>query len=393
MSTERLPDPMVPPEVDLGGYEWMPLYGDKLLNSETWVLASAEAKVAALTLWWQSYAHQRPAGSLPNNDRLLADAAGYGVAVAAWKAIKEEALRGWVLCSDGRLYHPVVAKLALQAWETRLADIAKKDAERARKKAKRNAEKDDTSAGQNNDVRRTEGACPPDTPPLSDGTSAGIPPENALKGKERTGKERSTGIVESSAGGRPPAGAHEAGRPADGLDDGISAIRQGLADGFERWFDLPDRPISPADGELFADWIAAGAERGLSPSDTAAAVVEEVQRQFRQLAGKNAGPPRSLRAVLDRDVRTAIAHARPARSVMSLLPVPEPYAGHFDAVEWHAWLFACRITTADGIATVEAPTTMHRDRIAQHLAPRLMVALGVRDVEVTIATGRGRSAA
>lgn len=393
MSTEHLPDPLVPPEVDLGGYEWMPLYGDKLLNSETWVLASAEAKVAALTLWWQSYAHQRPAGSLPNNDRLLADAAGYGVAVAAWKAIKEEALRGWVLCSDGRLYHPVVAKLALQAWETRLADIAKKDAERARKKAKRDAEKGEVSGGQNGSVRRTDDACPPDNPPLSVGTSAGNPPENALKGKERTGKERSTGIVESSAGG-PRAGARDDARPpADGLEAGISAIRDGVQAAFTRWFDDPDRPLTPADAELFAGWIEVGTQRGLPPADTAAAVVDEVHRQFQRLEAKGGGQPRSLRAILDADVRTAIANARPSRNAMSLLPVPEPYTGHFDAVEWHAWLSACRITTADGIATVEAPTTMHRDRIAQHLAPRLMAALGARDVEVIVAKGRGRTAA
>jgi hypothetical protein len=29
------------------------------------------------------------------------------------------AMRGWVKCSDGRLYHPVVAQNALQAWEGR----------------------------------------------------------------------------------------------------------------------------------------------------------------------------------------------------------------------------------------------------------------------------------
>lgn len=393
MSTERLPDPMVPPEVDLGGYEWMPLYGDKLLNSETWVLASAEAKVAALTLWWQSYAHQRPAGSLPNNDRLLADAAGYGVAVAAWKAVKEEALRGWVLCSDGRLYHPVVAKLALQAWETRLADIAKKDAERARKKAKRNAEKDDTSAGQNNDVRRTDGKRPPDNSPLSDGTSAGIPPENALKGKERTGKERSTGIVESSAGG-PRAGARDDARPpADGLDDGISAIRDGVQAAFTRWFDDPDRPLAPADAELFADWIEVGAQRGLPPADTAAAVVDEVHRQFQRLEAKGGGQPRSLRAILDADVRTAIANARPGGKSKPLPEVPEPYAGHFGAVEFQAWIAPSQIAVADGVAKVVVPNTLVRERLTGQFSKALKAALGVQDIVVTIAKAPGRNAA
>lgn len=393
MPTETLLDPLVPPEVDLRGYEWMPLYGDRLFNSETWTLAGPEAKVAALHLWWSGFGHEVPAGSLPSDDRLLAKAAGYGMAVAAWKAVKAEALRGWVLCSDGRLYHPVVAKLALQAWETRRADIAKKDAERARKKAKRDAEKGDVSAGQNGNVRRTEGACPPDNPPLSDGTSAGIPPENALKGKERTGKEKSTGIVESSAGGPRAPARDEAGRPADGLDDGISAVRQGVADAYERWFDLPDRPISPADGELFADWIATGNERGLTPADTAAAAVEEVQRQFRQLAGKDAGPPRSLRAVLDRDVRAAIANARPGSKPKPLPAVPEPYAGHFDAVEFQAWIAPCQLAIANGVATVIVPNSLVRERLTVQFADALKAALGVDDIKVSIAKGQGRNAA
>lgn len=33
--------------------------------------------------------------------------------------MKSHALRGWVECSDGRLYHPVIAELAMDAWETK----------------------------------------------------------------------------------------------------------------------------------------------------------------------------------------------------------------------------------------------------------------------------------
>ncbi len=393
MSTERLPDPLVPPEVDLRGYEWMPLYGDRLFNSETWTLAGPEAKVAALHLWWSGFGHEVPAGSLPSDDRLLAKAAGYGMAVAAWKAVKAEALRGWVLCSDGRLYHPVVAKLALQAWETRRADIAKKEAERARKKARRDAEKEPASAGQNSNVRRTEGACPPDNPPLSDGVSAGNPPENALKGKERTGKERSTGIVESSAGG-PRAGARDDARPpADGLEAGISAIRDGIQAAFTRWFDDPDRPLAPADAELFADWVEAGMQRGLPPADTATAVVDEVHRQFQRLEAKGGGQPRSLRAILDGDVRTAIANARPAKPAKPSAPVPEPYSGHFDAVEYERWIEPCEVSTADDIATIVAPSVYHRDWVAQKLDLKLRKVLGVSTIEVIVAKRQGRNAA
>jgi hypothetical protein len=114
--TDKLPDPLVPADVDLRGYEFMPLYGDRLKKSETWIMASPEGKVAALELWWHSYAHEVPAGSLPDNERLLAQYAGYGAAVRAWAAIRDEAMRGWIICSDGRYYHRVVAELAIEAW-------------------------------------------------------------------------------------------------------------------------------------------------------------------------------------------------------------------------------------------------------------------------------------
>lgn len=335
------PAPFVPPEVDLRGYEWMQLYGDRLFNSETWILASAEGKVAALALWWNSFAHEVPAGSLPNNERLLAAAAGYGVAVAAWKAIREEALRGFVECSDGRLYHPFVAELALQAWEVRRAEIARKEAERARKKAKRLTEKGDVSTGQGGVVRRTEGECPPDTGEVSGGTSAGIPPENALRGQERRGQEVKNS--ESPAGGprarpreepaRPPPDDPGSGVPATA----VTAIRSGVSASFERWYDLYDRPFSPADEELFEAWLAAGAERGLSPDATAAAVIDEVQRQFERLERGGKGPPRSLRAMLDGDVRAAIGRA-PKSGKLAADGAPGARAESDERVKWRARL-------------------------------------------------------
>jgi hypothetical protein len=115
------PAPLVPAEVDLRGFEFMPLYGDRLFKSETWIGATPEGKVAALRLWWQAYGHEFPAASLPDNDTLLAEYAGYGVAVKAWLKLKPQVMRGWVKCSDGRLYHPFVADLVKEAWERRKA--------------------------------------------------------------------------------------------------------------------------------------------------------------------------------------------------------------------------------------------------------------------------------
>lgn len=132
----NLPSPLVPADVDLRGFEFMPLFGDRLFKSETWISASADAKVAALRLWWHSYGHEVPAGSLPDNDGLLAEYAGYGVMVKAWKKLKPQAMRGYVLCSDGRWYHPLVSELAIDGWKERVRNREKQRAWRERNQNK-----------------------------------------------------------------------------------------------------------------------------------------------------------------------------------------------------------------------------------------------------------------
>ena len=64
---------------------------------------------------------QVPAGSLPNNSRILASLAGYANAPRRWGRIREMALYGWLPCSDGRLYHPVLAELVLDIQESMTA--------------------------------------------------------------------------------------------------------------------------------------------------------------------------------------------------------------------------------------------------------------------------------
>ncbi len=119
------PDPFVPPEVDLRGMEYMPLKGDVLFKSTTWLKATSEARNAMLRLWWHAFAHEVPAASLPDDDFLLAQHAGYGEAVKVWLKVKEQAMRGWTLCTDGRWYHKTVAELALEAWKGRVKNREK----------------------------------------------------------------------------------------------------------------------------------------------------------------------------------------------------------------------------------------------------------------------------
>lgn len=109
--------PLVPLDCDLRGLPWMPLDTVRLMDSDLFAVATGDAFKAAVALWCKAW-QQVPAASLPHDERILASLSGAG---SKWKRVREEALRGFVLCSDGRLYHPVIAEKALEAWKHRQA--------------------------------------------------------------------------------------------------------------------------------------------------------------------------------------------------------------------------------------------------------------------------------
>lgn len=112
----ELPNPLTPADCDLAGYRWMPLDVERVIDSDTFGLSTGDEFKTAFRLWAKSW-KQVPAASLPNDDRLLAHLAG--IELATWRKRKEIALRGWILCNDGRLYHPVIAEKALEAMQRR----------------------------------------------------------------------------------------------------------------------------------------------------------------------------------------------------------------------------------------------------------------------------------
>lgn len=114
-SGARLPAPLVPADCDLRGINSMML-NLGILDSDLAALSTGEEFKAAILLYGASYS-QVPAGSLPDEPRTLAFLSHAG---AAWSQIKDMALRGWIKCSDGRLYHPVMALEVLYAWIGRL---------------------------------------------------------------------------------------------------------------------------------------------------------------------------------------------------------------------------------------------------------------------------------
>jgi hypothetical protein len=108
------PPPPIPSDVDLRDFRFMPLDVVQLQNSETWAMADGWTAKALVNLWTKAW-HQVPAGSLPDNDDLLRTWAN----VLDWESVRVVALRGFIKCSDGRLYHRIICQKALDAWNER----------------------------------------------------------------------------------------------------------------------------------------------------------------------------------------------------------------------------------------------------------------------------------
>ncbi|ASE39121.1 hypothetical protein CEP68_06190 [Brevundimonas vesicularis] len=70
-------------------------------------------------LWYRSW-HQVPAGSLPADPDELCHLAELGFDRTSFNKARTLAMRGWVECDDGRLYHPVVCEAALESWQEKL---------------------------------------------------------------------------------------------------------------------------------------------------------------------------------------------------------------------------------------------------------------------------------
>lgn len=137
-----LPAPLVDDDVGMDGNDWFPLYYDRLLGSRFWRGASDLARARSVMLWAHAYKETPPA-SLPNDDVDLADMAGFGTgsdAVAAFLKHKAEILTPWILCSDGRLYHPTLAEVVAESWakmnKQRQAAATRKRRSRANLRAK-----------------------------------------------------------------------------------------------------------------------------------------------------------------------------------------------------------------------------------------------------------------
>ncbi|WP_210247625.1 DUF1376 domain-containing protein [Salinarimonas soli] len=189
-------EPLVPAHVDLRDFAFMPLEVARLRDSAIVDQVSGEEFRAAILLWCASW-HQLPAGSLPDDDRQLAKFAGYGRVVSEWLKVKDGALYGFVRCSDGRLYHPVIAEKAVEAWEKKheYQERVSQRSEQARAAAEARWGKKDpeTTAAAKPTQPEGEETAKPAAPPSSADANAHDEPEQCERNASAMPKGRSKG--------------------------------------------------------------------------------------------------------------------------------------------------------------------------------------------------------
>nr|WP_249183522.1 DUF1376 domain-containing protein [Burkholderia cenocepacia] len=118
----------------------MPLDVIRVIDSDTFGISTGDEFKTAFRLWakcWQ----QVPAASLPDDDRVLAHLAGLSENLPKWKKVRAVALRGFVKCSDGRLYHPVIAEKAIEAMGKREQHVEREENEQSRQQRYRERRK------------------------------------------------------------------------------------------------------------------------------------------------------------------------------------------------------------------------------------------------------------
>ncbi len=285
MSDPR-PAPLVPPEVDLRDFPRMGLDVARLKGSELVVNETPEVCWAALMLWCAAW-HEVPAGSVPNNERWLADKAGYlsrGQIDLSWGQIRDSVLRGFVECSDGRLYHKVTCEVALDAWASKLRQRWVSECARVRKHNQRHG----TSVTTLDFDHWLAQGCPvgaplpvpEDDPVTSQGQRGGghapVPRETASKRREEKGilSISPTTVGESTSGDPRPdpdllgdqtpaprarkraAAAPALARPADVAEDVWTA-----------WLELRRKKRAPVSGVVLDQAVREAAAAKLSLED------------------------------------------------------------------------------------------------------------------------------
>lgn len=264
----ELPPPPVPSDADLTDFKFMPLEVARLRRSKAWLICKRRPELAfyMLNLWTAAW-HERPAGSLEDDDDVLADAAM--CSPDKWPKVRADVMRGWVKAADGRLYHPVVAEKVMDSWHGKVVARWRKECDRVRKENHKRKEKE---------LPPLE--FPPEPPRLSSAVPAesrGIPAEKPLKGEGRDREGIGKGDSLSSGKPTPPTVPPESQRDNHPLPPHI-ARAQPIPKGWQPSADtraklrtsrpdLTDDDIALRDVE-FRTWCDANAKTTFNPDAT-----------------------------------------------------------------------------------------------------------------------------
>jgi len=191
--TDKLPDPLVPAEVDLRGLDYMPFFGNHLFGSDFNARCKDAEWRAGVTLWWAAW-NQQPAGSLPDDDMSLCRLADLGRDVKLWRRVKANAMRGFVKCADGRLYHSFLCKQVLVAWEKRVQERERKRKWREKKEGQ-NADGDGDKTGTSGGTERGRDCSVPADGKRSEATGMDGNETPTSKAVALVGKESATDIA------------------------------------------------------------------------------------------------------------------------------------------------------------------------------------------------------
>jgi hypothetical protein len=138
-----LPDPLVPLEIDLSGFAYMPIMIMRLKQSRAWIICKRKPELAfyLLNIWTVAW-HAHPAASLEDDAMALADQAQ--CSDETWERVKGDVMRGWIKCNNGRLYHHALAEIAIESWSkgnaNRKRTLAAREAAKEAAAARRSAE-------------------------------------------------------------------------------------------------------------------------------------------------------------------------------------------------------------------------------------------------------------
>lgn len=129
MTDTTLPDPPYPPETIARGWRFE-IDMETFKRSDTWKLAKTGAVRGALLLLWAEAWQEKPCGTLPDDDELIALMIDMPAAVYAKH--RSVMRRGWKRANDGRLYHETITNRVLAMLDKRATDAERSAARRLR---------------------------------------------------------------------------------------------------------------------------------------------------------------------------------------------------------------------------------------------------------------------